>query len=487
LSIEYPCVVLVNPPITQDQRDGYLGPVIKSLYFNSPPLGIAYIAGMLERENVPVHLIDAAVEELTVAETVARIRASGAAIVGMTSTSNFFMNAVELAKQVKQDLPEVITVLGGSHMTSNAESAMQQDVFDIGCVGEGEITALELIRTIASGGDLEHVKGIVFRRDGELVFAEPRPLVQDLDELPMPARHLLPLDKYVPQPNDGPYLPKAAVISSRGCPYPCIFCDHGTFGTRYRSFSAKRIVDEMEDLVNNHGVKDIAFVDSLFMISRERVSGIIDEIHRRGIKVHWTCTIRANIADEAILRQMKEAGCWRVRIGVEAGDEDILKLIRKEVSLEQVRRVVAVADRLNLHPKGFFMVGHIGESRESIMKSIRLAKSLALTDITVQINTPLRGAAQWDMYADYGELVTNDLEDFSFWEPVFVPNGMTGAELEMLHRKFYRSFYFRPIIIWRHLRMLKKVSDLKRYTRAISLLIGMFVCDRRKRIGGHDS
>ena len=239
--------------------------------------------------------------------------------------------------------------------------------------------------------------------------------------------------------------------------------------------------------MNNHGVKDIAFVDSLFMISRERVSGIIEEIHRRGVKVHWTCTIRANIADEAILRQMKDAGCWRVRIGVEAGDEDILKLIRKEVSLEQVHRVVAVADRLNLHPKGFFMVGHIGESRESIVKSIRLAKSLALTDITVQINTPLRGAAQWEMYADYGELVTNDLEDFSFWEPVFVPNGMTGAELEMLHRKFYRSFYFRPIIIWRHLRMLKKVSDLKRYTRALSLLIGMFVCDRRKRIGGHDS
>ena len=122
MSIEYPCVVLVNPPITQDQRDGYLGPVIKSLYFNSPPLGIAYIAGMLERENVPVHIIDAAVEELTIAETVARIRASGATIVGMTSTSNFFVNAVELAKQVKQDLPEVITVLGGSHMTSNAES-----------------------------------------------------------------------------------------------------------------------------------------------------------------------------------------------------------------------------------------------------------------------------------------------------------------------------------------------------------------------------
>ncbi len=487
MSNTLPCVVLVNPPITQGQRNGYLGPVIKSLYFNSPPLGIAYIAGYLARENISVQIIDAAVEELTVEETVDRIRNFDASIVGMTSTSNFFVNAIELARRVKQELPKVTTVLGGSHMTSNAESAMQQDVFDIGCVGEGEITALELVRTLTDGGDLQQVKGIVFRRDGNLVFSESRPLVKDLDTLPMPARHLLPLDKYVPQPNDGPYLPKAAVISSRGCPYSCIFCDHGTFGSHYRSFSAERIVDEMADLVNNHGVKDIAFVDSLFMISRERVSNIIAEIARRGIKVHWTCTIRANIADEEILRKMKQAGCWRVRIGIEAGDEGILKLIRKEVSLEQVRWVVTVADKLNLHPKGFFMVGHVGETHETIMKSIRLAKSLALTDITVQINTPLPGTEQWELYPQYGDLVTNDLEDFSFWEPVFVPNGMTAAELEALHRKFYRSFYFRPIIIWRHLRMLKKVSDIKRYTRALLLLVGMFVCDRRKRSGDHVS
>jgi anaerobic magnesium-protoporphyrin IX monomethyl ester cyclase len=487
LSDTHASIVLINPPITQGQREGYLGPVIKNLYFNSPPLGLAYIAGNLEREGIAVQVIDAAVEELTLEQTVERIRALAPSIVGMTSTSNFFVNAVELARRVKETLPAITTLLGGPHMTSNGDHAMQQKVFDIGCIGEGEITALEVVRTLASGDDLSEVKGIVFRRDEELVSTEPRPLVKDLDALPPPARHLLPLSKYVPQPNDGPYLPKAAVISSRGCPYPCIFCDHGTFGSTYRSFSAERIVDEMAELVDTYGIKDIAFVDSLFMISRERVSKIIDEIFRRNVKVHWTCTIRANIADEEILARMKKAGCWRVRIGVEAGDEDILKLIRKEVSLEQVRRVVSVADKLNLHPKAFFMVGHIGETAASIEKSIKLAKSLALTDITVQINTPLRGAAQWDMYKDYGELVTDSLEDFSFWEPVFVPNGMTTAELERLHRKFYRAFYFRPIVVWRHLRMLRKVSDLKRYTRALSLLVGMFVVDRRKHTGSRAS
>ncbi len=475
-----PTVVLVNPPITGAQREGYLGPVIKNLYFNSPPLGITYIAAVLERDGVPVRLIDAAVEELTLTQTVDRIRASGATITGITSTTNFFGNAVNLASRLRDALPGMTILIGGPHVTTNTETAMAHTVFDIACIGEGEMTCLELVHAISERTGLESVKGIAFRREGKLIRTEPRPLIENLDDLPPPARHLLPLDKYVPQPNDGPYLPKAAMISSRGCPYPCVFCDHGTFGSRYRSLSPCRIVDEMEELVARHGIRDIAFVDSLFMINRDRVLAIVDEIQKRKLKIRWTCTVRANVADPDTLAGMKAAGCWRVRIGVEAGDERVLKLIRKEVSLDQVHEVVAAADRLNLHPKGFFMVGHIGDTKESILRSIALAKSLALTDITVQINTPLPGAPQWDLFEQYGTLVTRDLEDFSFWEPVFVPDGMTSEELEGLHRRFYRAFYFRPIIVWRHLRMLKRPSDVTRYIRALSLLIGMFVLNRRK-------
>ena len=460
-------VLLINPPITKVQREGRLGPVIKNLYFNSPPLGIAYVAAVLERDGIPVQIIDAAVEDLTMEDTINRIREIRPSIVGLTSTTNFFGNAVELAEEIKRVLPDTTTVLGGPHVSSNCEPAMVSTCFDYACIGEGEFTMLELAHALAGSGSVENVKGLAYRVDGKIHRTEPRPLIEDLNVLPAPARHLLPLQKYIPQPNDGPYLPKAAMISSRGCPYECVFCDHGIFGNVYRTFSASRIVDEMEELVVRYGIRDIAFVDSLFMLNRKRVIDILDEIQRRDLKVHWTCTIRANIAARDILARMKAAGCWRVRIGVEAGNEEVLKLIRKQVSLEQVRRVVGDADNLGLHPKGFFMVGHMGETKETIRQSIELAKELPLTDITVQINTPLPGAPQWSMFDQYGDLVTCELEEFSFWEPVFVPKGMTADELRDL-----------LVTAAERYSVLRRFSDVKRYARALSLLFSMFV---RKR------
>ena len=176
---------------------------------------------------------------------------------------------------------------------------------------------------------------------------------------------------------------------------------------------------------------------------------------------------------------MKQAGCWRVRIGVEAGDPEVLGFIQKQISPEQVAKVVGYAHDVGLHPKAFFMIGHPTETEASIRKSIAFAKSLPLTDITVQINTPLPGAPQTEDIEKYGELITTDFERYSFWEPVFVPKGLTRERMDYLYRVFYRSFYFRPIIVWRHLKMLKGWSDVLRYARALSLIVRMFV---RRRV-----
>lgn len=473
-------VVLVNPPITEAQRRGPIGPVIRNLYFNSPPLGLACLAGMLEREAMPVRILDAAVEGLQLEETISRIRAWNPAVVGLTSTTNFFCNALELGRRIKEVMPGVTLVIGGPHVTSSARSVMEHACFDVGVLGEGDITIVELVRALAEGAPLEPIPGLIFRDNDRVVETQPRALVKDLDSLPMPARHLLPLDRYIPQPNDGPFLPKFAMITSRGCPYECIFCDHGVFGTEYRSFSACRIVDEMESLVSLYGAADIAFVDSLFMPTVKRVAGVVDEILRRKLKVHWTCTIRANIATRAILARMKEAGCWRVRIGVEAGDPDVLDFIRKKITCEQVERVVRDAHDLGLHPKAFFMIGHPTETEASIRKSIAFARHLPLTDITVQINTPLPNAPQSGMILEHGELITNDFERYSFWEPVFVPSGLTRERMDQLYRMFYRSFYFRPVVLWRHLKMLKSWNDVVRYMRAFSLMLRMFVWRRAR-------
>ncbi|MCD4748901.1 MAG: B12-binding domain-containing radical SAM protein [Thermoanaerobaculales bacterium] len=473
-----PSVLLVNPPITHAQRTGPLGPIIKNLYFNSPPLGIAYIAGLLESKGMRVRLMDAAVEGFSPEETVEKIIHWQPDILGLTSTSNFFCNAIELGQAVKKVLPGITTVLGGPHVSSQAEQAMARPCFDFACIGEGEYTTLDLVETLANERDPGSVEGIAFRRNGRIHQTARRPLIATLDDLPPPARHLLPLDKYVAQPNDGPYLPKMAMISSRGCPFKCIFCDHGTYGNTYRSFSAPRIVDEMEELVTRYGARDIAFVDSLFMISDKRVRGIVTEILDRCIKVHWTCTIRANIASRELLALMKEAGCWRVRIGVESGNQQVLDFIKKEVTKEEIREVAGAAADLGLHPKAFFMVGHPTETEQTIQDSIDFACSLPLTDITVQINTPLPGAPQFEIYQRYGESVSDNLEDYTFWQPVFIPRGLSREKIEEFFRKFYLSFYLRPIIAWRHLTMLRRPSDIQRYARALGLLFQRFIRTR---------
>lgn len=473
-----PPVMLVNPPVTEEQKNGPVGPVIKNLYFNSPPLGISYIAAVLEQHDFKALIIDATVEDLSADDTVAKIKSEGADIVGIASTTNFFRNAVALAEKIKKHCSDITIVIGGPHVTANADSTMKYECFDVACIGEGELTMLELVRSIRNNGNLESITGIAFRKDGKLFKTPPRSLIEDLDTIPFPARHLLPISKYIPQPNDGPYLPKTAMISSRGCPYRCIFCDHGVHGTTYRSFSPKRIVDEMEHLVNEYGINDIAFVDSLSMVSSKRMLDLSEEILSRKLMVHWTGTIRANIATPEVMQKMKAAGCWRVRVGIEAGNEDVLKFIGKSVTKDEIRRVVKEADDLGLMPKGFFIIGHLSETKETIEESIEFAKSLPLTDITVQINTPLPGTPQWKMISEYGTLITEDPGDYSFWEPVFTPNGMTESELKELHARFYREFYFRPSVIWRHLKMIRHWSDCTRYARALSLMIKMFVKKR---------
>lgn len=473
-------VFLVNPPASDSQRRGPAREIIRNLFFNSPPLGLAYIAAVLEREGVSVRLMDAGVEGLTPREVTARVVDERPPIVGIGATSNFFGNALRLAQLVRAALPETFIVVGGPHGSSCAAEVMSHEVFDAVVIGEGELTTRDLVAAVLGGADLSGVLGIAYRDGDQVVHNPPRPLIEDLDELPFPARHLLPLDLYVPQPNDGPYLPKHAMVSSRGCPYRCTFCDHGTYGVSYRSASPERIVDEMEELVSRYGARDIAFVDSLFMVSKERVRRIIDAMRRRRLDVHWTCTVRANIADRSILQEMKDAGCWRVRIGVESGSERIRQVVKKEVETDDIFKAMRAADELGLHPKGFFMIGHPTETRESVLESMELALALPLTDVTVQLNTPLPGSEQWTTAGDFGHYRSQDWSRYSFWEPVYIPKGMTAGELDELYRLFYRRFYFRPVVVLRHLRMLKGWGDVKRFGRAARILASMALPRVRK-------
>ncbi|MCK5213786.1 MAG: radical SAM protein [Candidatus Omnitrophica bacterium] len=463
-------VLLINPPVLNFRRGKDILPVINNLFFNSPPLGIGYIAAVLESEGISVAIIDAAVERLTISELIDRVEKFEPDVIGITATTNLFDSAVETARKLKEIFVQEKIVIGGPHVSANPQHALSFKCFDVGIKGEGEITFLELVRALKRNGPLEGISGLILRRENQIFLTPARALISDLDSLPFPARHLLPMGRYLPQPNDQYRLPKVSMITSRGCPYSCIFCDKSIFSNRYRSFSPAYIVSEMEQLIERYGARDIAFLDSTFTVSKSRVEGIIDEMKRRKVKVNWTCTVRADVVTKELLIKMKETGCWRIRLGVESGDEEVLKFIKKGITIQQVVNVANWAHQIGLRPKGFFMIGHAVDTKESIEKTIRFAKTLPLKDITVQMNTPMKNTAQYKIFDQFGSIAADDYNKFSYWEPIFIPNGLDKEYLlETLHR-FYRSFYLRPIILWRHLTQIRSLDEVVKYLRSLKLI-----------------
>jgi radical SAM superfamily enzyme YgiQ (UPF0313 family) len=472
-------ITLINPPIDSVLENGSVSPVTAYLFFNSAPLGILYIAAMLERAGHTVTAIDAAAERLDVAGTVRRVESSRPDVIGIGSTTVVFETSKRLATALKGALPGKPIVLGGYHVTLLPNDAMEHPAFDVGVIHEGEFTMVELVDHYAGRRAIEDVQGIVFRKpDGALHFTPARPRFKDLDLLPFPARHLLPNDLYKPIPIDEHAAPKFAMITSRGCPHACAFCQKAKSG--YRSHSPQYIADEVEYLVRDFGARDIAFVDSLFCASKKRVMGIREEFKRRDMasKVSWTCSSRVEVVDRELLQAMKDAGCWRTRFGIESGSDRVLDFISKGITKEKIRAAVTAAHEVGLRPKAFFIVGHMPDTKETIAETIEFAKSIPLHDVTVQINTLLPKTPQMEIWeregSKWGRLVNESTDEKSFWEPTFVPWALEPEDIVEFHRRFYREFYFRPITLARHLETIRSWRDVYKYASASSLFSFLF-------------
>lgn len=477
-------VMLINPPIDSVLAHGHVSPVTAYLFYNSAPLGILYIAAVLEQAGHDVAVIDAAAQRLDVAGTVREVEQFRPDIIGVGSFTVTFETTKVLGRALREAFPSMPLVLGSYHVTLVPHQAMGNSDFDIGVLGEGEHTMLELVDWAQGRRQLDDIDGIVYKKDdGQLQFTSPRKKFKDLDSLPFPARHLLPPNIYKPVPVDDHAFPKFAMVTSRGCPHACAFCQKSRSG--YRSHSATYVADELEHLVMEFGVRDIAFVDSLFCSNKRRVHAICDEFIRRGLHevVSWTCSSRVEVVDRPLLEKMKAAGCWRTRFGIESGNDDVLDFISKGITKEKIRNAITWADEVGLRPKAFLMVGHMPDTRETILETIAFAKSLPLHDVTVQINTLLPETPQMEVWQReghrWGRVINESDDEKSFWEPTFVPWGLEPDELVELHRKFYREFYFRPVTLARHAEAIKSWRDVGKYVQASSLFSFLFFNQER--------
>jgi radical SAM superfamily enzyme YgiQ (UPF0313 family) len=474
-------IVLVNPFITSRER---YGKDIGDIGGHQMPLGIFSLAAYLRANGYAAEVIDAEARHLeheTVAEMTER---SGAGAVGITSTTVGFRNAGALARVLRRRLPDVPLVIGGPQVTAMPVKTMETGLFDYGIVKEGEVPLLRLCEFLFAGGRrLEEVPNLLRRENGEIRANPTEPPVARLDDLPQPARDLCP-DLTIYKPPVGAFrrTPVASVITSRGCPYRCIFCDNNTFGRRVRFHSAGHVADEIRTLIRDFGVREIAFLDDTFVLDKARLREIFGILRGERIAFPWTCMTRVNNLDYGTLKFMRDSGCWQVRIGVESGDQEVLDFIKKGITLQQVRDVAAWCASLGIRATGFFMVGHHIDTRETIDETIRFALSLPLSDVVVTVNTPIPGTESYDKAREYGEYQEDDWTSLNYWSPVFVPTGLTRELLLEKQAEFYRRFYRRPSVVIRQLGKVRDPGSLAMLVR--SSLLGYRFARRGAKRGG---
>jgi anaerobic magnesium-protoporphyrin IX monomethyl ester cyclase len=442
-------VMLIYPPISKEER---YGSAIGNAGGQQMPLGIFYLAAFLREDGHQVSVIDGEAMNLTAARIVERVVQFGPRLIGISATTVAFHRALEVAQEIRAAWPELPIVLGGPHVSSNAAHAMSHPVFDYGVAGEGEIPLRQLTWAIERREDVAAIAGLIYHRDGVLKANPPAEPVADLDMIPFPAYDLAEnLSHYAPPPCNYKKLPVANVITSRGCPNQCTFCDRSVFGRKLRQRSAENVAAEIEYLWNAYRIREIAFVDDTFTIGSQRIRRIFEILDAKGITFPWTCMSRINTVDAGFLKFMRDRGCWHISFGIESGNEPILRRIKKNISLAQTRRVIRWCADLGIHTKGFFILGHPGETEETIEQTVRFALDLPLDDVVVTINTPIPGSQQYREAGQFGSLDETDWSKFNYWRPVFVPAGLMQDQLLAKHREFYRRFYLRPRIIFRYL------------------------------------
>jgi len=333
-----------------------------------PPLGLAFLGAVLEKEHIPVAIIDAAVEHLSPAALSRRISDYKPDVVGVTVLTEFRFSSFDAAHIARAAAPDSLILLGGPHVSLAAEdTAAHVKAADIVVRGEAEETILLLLRALANGGDLHTVPGLTWREEGQIVSTPDAPLVKDLDSLPFPARHLLPMEKYrflLDIPGVG-QRSVAHTISSRGCPFGCSFCATSSMmGMRWRARSAANVLTEIEQMVAD-GYDTLWFFDDTFTMSKKRVRDICQGILDRKLDIHFTCSIRVDSVDHELLTMMRRAGCFMVFFGVESGNQETIdKVCGKRISLDQVRAVARWCDELGIIKNPGYIIGFPGETME---------------------------------------------------------------------------------------------------------------------------
>jgi radical SAM superfamily enzyme YgiQ (UPF0313 family)/ubiquinone/menaquinone biosynthesis C-methylase UbiE len=477
-------VLLINPPYTTTDRYGKdlgrFGPL-------NEPLGLAYLAASLEQAGHQVTILDAPAEGMSVEGVCEVAEEGGYGLVGVTMLTPMYSRSIEVIEAVKGRLPETKVVVGGAHPTIlPGETLAENGTIDFAVIGEGETVLRDLADTLENGGSLGHVPGLAYRQGADVHINPPPTPVKDLDDLPKPARHLLPMQAYRMTRSRTKAEHAFTVSVARGCPFDCAFCCR-IFGRRIRHHSVERLIEEVGILVDDYGAKEINLEADTLTLDRGFVHTLCEGLVESGLaeRMAWTCESRVDTVDAEMLKTMKAAGCWQISYGVETGSQRLLGLIQKGISIDRIEKTFSLTKEVGISIRAFFMLGLPTETRAESLKTVALAKRLDARWSQFTLFTPFPGTALYDTAVREGGLRSENWSDFKThggWtkgDLAYVPRGRSPEEMKQMQRRAYRAVYMRPKVFFRFVR------DVDSSAKIIEYALGLWVLLKTLLPGGN--
>ncbi len=465
-------VLVANPPWPgpgYGARSDVRWPHKRSDKYIEYPIYLSYTAAVVEEAGFEVAFIDAIMDELGIEEFAQAVSEFGPRLALVETSTPSIEFDLETAAAIKRLSPSTYVALLGSHVTYfDRETIAENPAVDAVLRGEFEYTAADLARALDQGGDLSAVSGLTYRdAEGDPRRNADRPLFEPLDRMPFPARHIVKGDGYRAGIYSGGY--PTAMVSSRGCPYRCTFClwPDTMYGHKFRARSAGNVVDEIEQAVRTYGHDEIYFDDDTFTIDRQRVMDITRLIRERGLEqeAEWIAQCRVDTVDREMLEAMKAANCGYILFGVESGSPQMLKKMRKGITLDKVRKAFDLTHSVGIKTQAFFLFGMPGETQETIQETIDFAKELNASSTQFAVAIPHPGTALYEECRANGWLTSQVWADYTAESSLIETPWLTAQEVENARVRAYREYYYRPRFIFGEALKVRRVADIKRLMR----------------------
>ncbi len=444
-----------------------------------PQTSLAYLAAMVP-DGLTVRIIDAIAEEMTMDQFLAEIRRESPHVyVSYLIGSTFDSDALGVREAKRAG---ATTVAVGTHVSAVPNNTLELvPELDFVIRHEPELTFAEILDRVRQGQPPTGLAGAAYRDEhGQIVVGPDRPLVRNLDDLPIPKQHLLPLDKY-----RMPFLGKRYtwVLTNRGCPYSCTYCFEGVvWGKSVRYRSAESIYRELEYLAG-HNVRNVLFLADLFTFDRDGVLRLCDLIIQNGLKLRWTCNSRVDTIDEDMMVRMKQAGCWLIAFGIESGAQTILDNVKKDARVEDAQRTIRLCHRHGIKTWGYFIIGLPGETRQTVRETIDFAKRIPLDIALFHVAMPYAGTEFYFQAVANGWLNTSQWKHFDMNDSAVVQYaGFSAADILQATKQAFREFYFRPVQMWRLAKMMLSARDLGMIWSVAKNFLGWIFTSKEDRV-----